>query len=574
MVSHRQRLTEDAQRTAVTAARLWAPKRLLLCSLLCSLLLAPSLASAQGDDAQACAALADARDLTILAASLRENPVSNAPYCYVRGLIAPAIHYHAQLPLPRDWNGRFLQWGDGGKDGDLDFADHRVAEGYAVTNSNTGHDAGTEPGSAFGFNNRQAEIDFGYRAVHLTTLAGKRLVEHYYRESASYSYFEGCSTGGRQGLMEAQRYPDDFDGIVAGAPVNFYQAMNAAGTWHLQRVFKDSFAGNLAVDTDGDGSAENLDGVRFLNRLVLERCDVGTARDSIRDGVIDNPLACDFDPARELTRFACANDAPASGCFTKAQIATVADFYRGPTAADGSSLYPGKTKGSELDWINLFIPHAGNDMNPGMLRGPAGDHVNYLFYDQDPGVTIPALNDPHYSPRSGGANPEFHWLTFDVADLAAGKAQTMSAIMDATDPDLSSFLIERGGKLLLYHGLGDALSVATATIGYFDDVVDTTFGGSLDAAGEHARLFLAPGMGHCGGGPGPNSWDKLAPLVDWVERGEAPDQIIATHSEGGAVVNERPLCVYPAQARYVGQPGRDGEPDNWFAGNFECVAPD
>lgn len=546
-------------------------KRLALAPFLVAFM---SSAQAQsGDDASACAALIDARDLTILSATLRNNTTSREPYCYVRGLIAPAIHYHAQLPLPRNWNGRFLQWGDGGKDGDLDFADHRVAEGYAVANSNTGHDAGTEPGSAFGYNNRQAEIDFGYRAVHLTTLAGKALAEDYYTRRPDYAYFEGCSTGGRQGLMEAQRYPNDFDGIVAGAPVNFYQAMNAAGTWHLQRVFKDNFAGNLAVDADGDGSAENLAGLRFLNRLVLDQCDVGTARDSIRDGVIDNPLACEFDAREELARYQCDAGQTPEACFSPAQIETIADFYTGPQAPDGSTIYPGKTKGSELDWAGLFIPHSGNDMNPGMLRGPAGDHVNYLFYANDPGVTIPALNNPLYKARASGANPEFHWLDFDVTDFADGKASEMSALMDATDADLSSFLLERGGKLLLYHGLSDALSVATATIGYFDNVVDTTFDGDHNRAGEHTRLFLAPGMGHCGGGPGPNSWDKLVPLVDWVEKGVAPQQIIATHSEAGAVVNERPLCAYPEQARFVGQPGRDGEPDNWIAGNFECAAP-
>ena len=349
-------------------------KRLALAPFLVAFM--PSAQAQSGDDASACAALIDARDLTILSATLRNNTTSREPYCYVRGLIAPAIHYHAQLPLPRNWNGRFLQWGDGGKDGDLDFADHRVAEGYAVANSNTGHDAGTEPGSAFGYNNRQAEIDFGYRAVHLTTLAGKALAEDYYTRRPDYAYFEGCATGGRQGLMEAQRYPNDFDGIVAGAPVNFYQAMNAAGTWHLQRVFKDNFAGNLAVDADGDGSAENLAGLRFLNRLVLDQCDVGTARDSIRDGVIDNPLACEFDAREELARYQCDAGQTPEACFSPAQIETIADFYTGPQAPDGSTIYPGKTKGSELDWAGLLIPHSGNAMKPGMLRGPAGEPLN------------------------------------------------------------------------------------------------------------------------------------------------------------------------------------------------------
>ena len=194
------------------------------------LIICPYLTHAQTtnlDERIACEDLENIRNLTIISAEIRENDVSVDQYCYVRGIISPAIHFHAQLPLRQNWNGRFLQWGDGGKDGDLDYADHRVAEGYAVTNSNTGHDNGVEPGASFAFNNRQAEIDFGYRAVHLTVMAGKLLVNHYYNKPPNYSYFEGCSQGGRQGLMEAQRYPEDFDGIVAGAPAFAYQDRKA-----------------------------------------------------------------------------------------------------------------------------------------------------------------------------------------------------------------------------------------------------------------------------------------------------------------------------------------------------------
>lgn len=516
---------------------------------------------------QACEALGAIRNLTITEASVKDNPQSDADYCYVRGIIAPAIHFHAQLPLPSNWNGRFLQWGDGGKDGDLDFADHRVAEGYAVTNSNTGHDSGTEPGSAFGYNNRQAEIDFGYRAVHLTVMAGKTLVNNYYNRAPDYSYFEGCSTGGRQGLMEAQRYPNDFDGIVAGAPVNFYQAMNAAGTWNLQRMFKDNFAGNLAIDSNGDGQRDSTELVSILNDAVLQKCD---ANDGIRDGVLNDPLSCDFDPRSDLSDHMCPTASSTGVCFSNAQIQTIADFYSGPYDSNGTVIYPGKTKGSELDWIGLFVPSAANGMNPGMLRGPAGDHINYLFYEEDPGVTIPNLNDPNYIPRRSGQNPEYHWLNFSVDDFTAGEAELMSSIMDATDPDLSSFLKARGGKLIVYHGLNDALSVATATIDYFNDMVDTTFDGSFGEANDSTRLFLAPGMGHCGGGPGPNSWDKLAPLVDWVENGVAPETLTATRSESGTVVDERPLCTFPRQARYTGPAGGEDEPENWVAENFSC----
>ena len=183
----------------------------------------------------ACLALTGIPNLTLTSAELVPATDTIPQYCYVKGLIAPAIFYHVQLPLPENWNGRFLQWGDGGKDGDLDFADHRVAEGYAVANSNTGHDNGSEPGSSFGFDNRQAEIDFGYRAVHLTVNAAQTVLKEYYGEGPEYSYLEGCSTGGNQGLTEAQRYPYDFDGIVAGAPVFHYQATNVSHNFMLQR---------------------------------------------------------------------------------------------------------------------------------------------------------------------------------------------------------------------------------------------------------------------------------------------------------------------------------------------------
>ncbi|MBI2821254.1 MAG: tannase/feruloyl esterase family alpha/beta hydrolase, partial [Acidobacteria bacterium] len=245
------------------------------------------------EDEVACRALTRIPNLTILSAEVVAATDSTPAYCYVRGLISPAIHYHVQLPLPSNWNGRFLKWGDGGKDGDLDFADHRVAQGYAVANSNSGHDSGSEPGASFAFNNRQAEIDYGYRAVHLTSNAAKTVIKTYYGREAQYSYLEGCSNGGREGLMEAQRFPYDFDGIVAGAPVLHYQALNASNLWTLQRMFVENFAGNLAFDTQGDGSYASLTKLNLLREAVLAKCD---ARDGIRDGVIDDPLSCDFDP--------------------------------------------------------------------------------------------------------------------------------------------------------------------------------------------------------------------------------------------------------------------------------------
>lgn len=544
-------------------ARLLFP---LLTLALSSPLFSPAVL-AQDDPAEVCAVLENTADLTVLSARLMPAADTTPAYCYVRGLISPSTQYHVQLPLPENWNGRFLQWGDGGKDGDLDFADHRLAEGYAVANSNTGHDSATEPGSQFGFNNRQSEIDFGYRSVHLTVMAGKALVERYYRSEPTYSYFEGCSTGGRQGLMEAQRFPQDFDGIVAGAPVNYYQAMNAAGVWWLQRMFKDNFAGNLAVDSDGDGSFDSVKLLETLNQRVLQQCD---ANDGVSDGVLTNPMSCNFEPQRDLADLACGANGATDQCFTPAQLQTIADFYSGPYDSSGNILYPGKALGSELEWINLYTPTARNRNAPTMLVGPAGDHVNYLFYEEDPGVAIPDMTQPTVVTGRNAALPEFSWLEFDINDLAEGDATLMQSLMDATDPDLTRFLKEHDGKLLLYHGWSDSLSSAKATVQYFNAMVDTTFAGQIGAAGDSTRLFLAPGMGHCAGGAGPNTWDKLPALVDWVENGRAPDSIIATRSTNGVVENERPLCPYPQEAVYAGPAGGENDPANWVAANFSC----
>ena len=270
----------------------------------------PGRGGAQPSDANAaaCEALRDLPNLTITTAKVVAADGETPSYCYVRGTIPPGIAYHVQLPLPDNWNGRFLKYGDGTKDGDLDYADHRLAEGYAVANSNMGHDAGAEPGAWFAFDNRQAEIDFGYRAVHLTANAGKAVVAAYYERPATRSYFEGCSTGGREGLIEAQRFPSDFDGIVAGAPVFRYQELNAGHTWLLQRTFRNDYAGNLAFDADGDGKPESLRKLETLADAVLARCD---SNDGIKDGVVDEPLTCDFEPKRDLAAHMCANDVDA-----------------------------------------------------------------------------------------------------------------------------------------------------------------------------------------------------------------------------------------------------------------------
>ncbi len=496
----------------------------------------------------ACLALTSVRNLTITSAELVPAADATPQYCYVKGVIAPAIRFHVQLPMPQNWNGRFLQWGDGGKDGDLDFANHRVAEGYAVANSNTGHDSGAEPSSAFGFNNRKAEIDFGYRAVHLTVNAAQTIIREYYDQDPEYSYLEGCSTGGRQGLMEAQRYPYDFDGIVAGAPVIHYQTTNVSHAWMLQKVFQNNFEGNLAFDTNGDGSYDSLKKLKMLEEAVLAKCD---ANDGITDRVIDHPLNCDFDPDVDLAGMMCSGNVNADDCFTTTQLQIIKDFYAGPYDSKGVSILKGKAFGSEWAWPSSNIPHEGNSMFPGNL-GYVRNHFNAIFYEEDPGVPPPDVTDLSYKLDKTATPPEWAWWEFDVDDVTAGRGDLMMSIIDATDPDLTQFLIKNDGKLIVYHGWADFSPPPEPTLDYYKAMVETTFGGDIEAAKDQARLFMVPGMGHCRGGPGPNTWDKLPALVDWVENGIAPDFLIATHSTDGVVDNERPLCPYPEQAVYSG----------------------
>jgi hypothetical protein len=530
---------------------------------------APEAASravaADDADRAACEALLELPNLTITLARIVEVNGAAPRYCYVRGTIPPGIVYHVQLPLPSDWNGRFLKYGDGTKDGDLDFADHRLAEGYAVANSNMGHDAGSEPGAWFAFDNRQAELDFGYRAVHLTANAGKALVAAYYERPAARSYFEGCSTGGREALIEAQRFPNDFDGIVGGAPVFKYQELNAGHTWLLQRVFRNDYAGNLAFDADGDGKPESLRKLELLADTVLARCD---ANDGINDGVIDEPLMCDFEPKRDLAAHMCANDVNADACFTTAQLQTIEDFYRGPYDSRGASIIKGRAFGAERGWTE-YIPYTGNQMFPTHLFN-ARDHAAFLFYENDPGVPVPRANDLKYVPDKTATPPEWAWWDFNIDDLTAGKAEFMKSLMNATDANLERFLLGSNGKLILWHGWNDAGAPPEPTKDYYDEVVAKTFGGDRAAARERARLFMFPGMGHCSGGPGPDTWDPLAPLVAWVENGTAPDSVVATHSTDGRVDNERTVCAYPQVARYSGPAGGANDRANWTATNFSC----
>jgi feruloyl esterase len=469
-------------------------------------------------------------DTTLTAATLKTTAApASVPYCEVAGTIGPApsvIRFVVGLPTTT-WNGRFVANGDGGFDGGLALATNRIAQGYVSANSDSGHVAPPANDASWAYDNRTAEIDYGYRAVDVSTRVAKRIAQSYYRQRIEYSYFEGCSTGGRQALMAAQRYPELFDGIVGGAPAHDLTGLAVEQNWSLRQFLPDAGKPGAGTITAAQAAA--------LNAAALAKCD---ANDGVVDGLISNPLACSFKAAER----SCAATGNAAACLTPAQVQAVQNVYDGPRTSWGRRLYPGKPVGSESGWPVWLLP-------PVTAQGGfTFSFMNYLFFPQDPGPP-----------------PGYNWYDFNF-DTDPPRGRTMARILDAVDPDLGEFR-RRGGKFLLYHGWGDGLIPATRTLQYYEKVVDET--GSRQRTERFMRFFTVPGMDHCGAiGGGLKDWDRLAPLVDWVEKGVAPDAIVASQTLAGGAKRTRPLCPYPREARWTGSGSTDD------AANFRCVMPD
>lgn len=502
-------------------------------------LLSPASQAAAQTLADTCSSLAarSLPDTTITAAqtvttgSFTPPGATNAlpnlpPFCRVTGTIAPTpdsrILFETWLPLEK-WNGKFAGVGNGGWAGTISYGPlaDQLRRGYATASTNTGHEAAPGINAAkFAYDKPEQLIDFAYRAHHETALRAKAIVEALYGKPAGKSYFIGCSSGGYEGLMAAQRFPADYDGIVAGAPAN---------NW--TRLMAGFFDGILAVLKD---PASNLQppAVGLLYRGVLAACD---SDDGVTDGVLEDPRRCKFDPAR----VACGDTNNGPGCLTKAQVEAARRVYRGLTdPKTGRQLYPGLAPGSEPFW-----PH----------RDPANP------------FPIPVS---HYKWLVFG-NPDWDWRTFDFTDpedyAAHLKAESkLAPILNATNPDLHAFR-ERGGRLLQWHGWNDGLISAQNSIDYYESV-RAFFGADVNVSSFY-RLFMAPGMGHCIGGTGPNTFDMQAALEQWVERGTAPDQVVATRSINGVVDRSRPLCPYPNVAAYK------GTGDTNDAASFVCRDP-
>ena len=303
----------------------------------------------------------------------------------------------------------------------------------------------------------------------------------------------------------------------------------------------------------------------MLTEAVLAQCD---ADDGIVDRVVNNPETCDFVPERDLADAMCVDDVNADDCFTTTQLAAIQAIYSGPYDSAGTSIYKGKAYGSEMRWPLIVVPHEGNNHRPGQI-GLASDYVNFLFYDNDPGVPTTRPTDLSLEPDPTREPPEFAWWQFDFDDFTAGLGDTMRAITDADDPNMTRYLKQEGGKLLIWHGWADTVIPGQPMVDFYGEVVDVTFDGDRAASDESVRLFMPPGVAHCAGGPGPDSWDRLAPIVEWVENGTPPDSLTVQKLDDGAVVNERLVCPYPEQAVYVGD-GDANDPANWVADNFVC----
>jgi hypothetical protein len=474
-------------------------------------------------------------DTNLLSTALVPASDGLPAYCRVLGYVRPAINFEARLPV-EGWNGKFHMAGCGGfcgfvdpdRPGFINAINYALKRGYAVSAMDSGHWGSGVTDARWAHDNRPAEVDWGSRAVHETAQVTKALIEAFYRQAPAYSYFQGCSTGGRMAAVEAQRFPEDFDGIISGAPALDYTGLVAT-----------FFAWLTQANAGPDGKLVGPDDVDLIQSAVLAACDAG---DGLEDGLIQDPRACDFDPK--------TLQCPAgggTGCLSEAEVAVLEKWYGGAKNAAGEELYPGGIPpGSEPFW-RLWL--TGDDEGGGGLIPYFGeDFVRYMALEDDPG-------------------PAYGIHQFDFEKDPA-RLDVMGSIYNATDPDLTAFR-EAGGKMLMWHGWADAIVTPQLTIDYYGQVEESM--GGRDATRGFFRLFMIPGMDHCGLQPGPGiteaGFDSLTALERWVEEGQAPEKLIATRtSTEGQVSWSRPLCPYPQTMHH-----RGGSTEQ--ADSFECVAP-
>jgi feruloyl esterase len=445
------------------------------------------------------------------------NPYADTPaFCRVSATLSPSSdsEINAEVWLPSSvWNGKYQAVGGGGWAGAISYPAmaSAVAAGYATASTDTGHTGGT---ADFARGHPEKLIDFGYRAIHETTVFAKPIIDAFYGSAPKVSFFNGCSTGGRQAITEAQRYPNDFDAIVAGA-----------SAWDGMRMHALRVAVSQIVNSNPDGVIPPGK-LPMIHAAVLDACD---ALDGVKDGVIENPLQCHFDYAKLACKGADAPDCLTPGQVESAKALTspLKDSRTGKVL-DERHLWPG----SELGWATL-----GGATPLGLSTSGL---ANILY------------KDPHWD-----------WHTFEVSKGLEQAAQADGGALFSGDPNLKPFF-DHGGRLLMYHGWTDQqVTPQTSTI-YYDKVVKTV---GKDAAAKGIALYMVPGMNHCQGGAGTDTFDKMAAIEGWVATGSAPKQIIASHRTAGKADKTRPLCRFPEVAKYK------GTGDTNDAANFACGLP-
>lgn len=512
------------------------------------LLALATLLSAQ----QPCDQLSQLKLAQVTVTAAQVIPAAKIPaHCAVKLTARPTtdseIRIEVWMPV-EGWNGKFQQAGNGGWAGSIPAGSiaAAVARGYAAAGTDDGHDGKVSPGATWAIGHPEKLIDFGYRALKETSVHAKEVIRAFYGKAAERSYFVGCSDGGREALMQAQRYPEDFDGIIAGAPANDWSYLLTGAAWNVQALLKEP------------GSAIPPTKLPAIQKAVIAACD---QLDGIDDGLLEDPRQCQFDPA-VLTCKAGDN----ADCLTAPQVTALRKIYQGPrNPRTGKQIFAGSAPGTEA------VPGAWSSWT---VTSPPEKSLQYGF-----GFSFFAhavFEDPQFDIKT---------LEFD-ADIEYGH-QKAGVHLNSSSPDLRSFRA-RGGKLIQFHGWGDAAIPAASSIDYYERVnsfmkrfPNPRAGGSSRETQDFYRLFMVPGMGHCAGGIGPRNFgqgspvagdaehDVLTALETWVEKGVAPERLIGTGVTGTQPQQPltRPLCVYPQVTRYK------GSGDVNAAANFSCAAP-
>ena len=460
-------------------------------------------------------------DLLVITSSVVLETAEVPGHCLVSGRIRPQVRF--ELYLPDSWNGRFYMHGNGGYAGRFPrapgYRNRRLQKGFAVAWTDTGHNADAEPLTSFALD-RQKLLDFAFRAVHVTAETAKKVIQTYYGAPHRRAYFEGCSTGGRQGLILAQRFPSDFDGIIVGAPILNETGQRMSQAWMAKALESGPFPGAK---------------LPLLASHVYARCD---DKDGLKDGLIDDPRRCDFKPSRDLPPCEGTRDDP--DCFTRQQIGTLEKIY-GDVMGRGKRIYPGLPVGAEIrdNW------RSGWD--------------NWIVSDPEPTIAVRFAESFFRCMAFPERDLSFDLSSFDF-ERDPARLNWIDRVLNATDPDLSDFT-GAGGRILMFFGWADTAVNPLSGVEYYETVIERMG----QSTGRFFKLFMAPGMFHCNGGVGPSVFDKLEPLMNWVEDGVAPEMIIAAQVDAqGHTVRTRPLCPYPGVARYKGSGSINEEQ------NFSC----